>query len=185
MTDQYPENFEIEIDRDALYKYLFVKYLGNWIFGPLFVACFITLFSAGTYADNHDPVEIQSLVFVALTSFGIGLLAVAIVVVPAFLVFVHFMVGNAAKHLHVAVEGAFLHIVQENFIRVDRKLHFRAITDYSTVEGCLMRYFGLMALKMTTIGGSRLDSTIQIVGIKDCMKVRDMLAEIDSMRENA
>ena len=80
------------------------------------------------------------------------------------------------------VEGAFLHIVQENYARVDRKLHFRSIVDYAAVDDILMRRFGLMALRMNTTGGG-LDSTINLIGIKDCLKVRDMLAEIDSIRE--
>lgn len=183
MPEQYLENFEIEIDRDALYKYLCVKYLGSWI-AFLFVPAFlIGMLIIAEATENSEYKGIMDVIVITLTGFGIGLFVSGIVFIPSYFIFIHFMAGKVAKSLTVTVECAFLHIVQENYARVDRKLHFRAITDYSTVETRLMRYFGLKALRMTT-NGVGLDSTVQLDGIKDCLKVRDMLAEIDSMREN-
>jgi putative N-acetylmannosamine-6-phosphate epimerase len=87
-----------------------------------------------------------------------------------------------AASLQVRVEGSFLRIIQKVPALQDRKLHFRAIVDYATVEGSLMRRFGIMTLQMTTTAGGAA-STIRIDGLRDCTKVRDMLAEIDSIRE--
>ena len=187
MTDKYPENFEIEIDRDALYKYLCVKWLGLWVLGPVAFITFLTVLTAAiffgsTYDNDYDPVYTQNILPETFKALGKSLIVAEIILVPASLLFIYFVVRNMARSLTVSVEGAFLHIVQGILIRVDRKLHFRSIVDYAVVDDILMRCFGVIALRMTTTGVG-LESTITLVGIKDCLKVRDMLAEIDSIRE--
>ena len=66
---------------------------------------------------------------------------------------------------------------------IDRKLHFRAIVDYATTQDALMRRFDLHALQMTTTAGGP-KSTLTIPGVKDCLKVRDILSDVDRLREN-
>jgi hypothetical protein len=51
------------------------------------------------------------------------------------------------------------------------------------VRGGLMQYFGIEALQMTTIAGGQ-NAALTIAGVKDCTKIRDMLSEIDRLREN-
>ena len=46
-----------------------------------------------------------------------------------------------------------------------------------------MRYFGIYALQMATTAGGQNTSLI-IPGVKDCLRVRDLLADIDSQREH-
>jgi membrane protein YdbS with pleckstrin-like domain len=61
---------------------------------------------------------------------------------------------------------------------------FRAIVDYAVIQDPFMRYCQIHALQMTTTGGGP-TSTITITGVKECLKARDTLSEIDRMRENA
>jgi hypothetical protein len=46
-----------------------------------------------------------------------------------------------------------------------------------------MRYFGIHALRMTTTGGGQ-NANVIVPGVKDCLRVRDLLADIDRLREN-
>ncbi len=86
------------------------------------------------------------------------------------------------KSMGVRVEGAFLRISHEGIVRVDRKLHFRAIVDYALVEGPLMKHLGITGLHMTTTSGSP-QGILQLWGVADGEAVRDQLALIDSLRE--
>ena len=65
----------------------------------------------------------------------------------------------------------------------DRKLHFRSIVDYATTQDSLMRRFGIHALQMATTAGGQ-NTNLIIPGVKDCLRVRDLLADIDRQREN-
>jgi membrane protein YdbS with pleckstrin-like domain len=87
-----------------------------------------------------------------------------------------------ADALAVSVEGSFLRI-RENVGRlVDRKIHFRSIVDYSNIQSPMMNRYGIQSLKMNTTSGGQ-NSTIKIEGIENCLKVRDILSDIDQQRE--
>jgi len=67
-------------------------------------------------------------------------------------------------------------------IEIDRerlRKYLRAV-----VQGPLMRRYGVEALRMSTVAAGGQNSFLTIHGVKDCLRVRDMLAEIDSQREN-
>lgn len=101
----------------------------------------------------------------------------------AFYFFVHRPASlKAAAKMEVTVEGSFFRIRTYHFLHTDRKVHFRSIVDYATTEDSFMRYFGIAALELSTMGGGRFQ-TITIPGVKDCLAVRDMLSEIDRLRE--
>ena len=46
-----------------------------------------------------------------------------------------------------------------------------------------MQWFGVEGLQMRTIAGGQ-DAKVTIEGVKDCTKIRDMLSEIDRLRED-
>ncbi|MEM9481823.1 MAG: hypothetical protein AAGA58_19405, partial [Verrucomicrobiota bacterium] len=64
----------------------------------------------------------------------------------------------------------------------DRKIHFNAIVDYAVIHNKLMGKVGIDALELSTKAGGA-DSTVTILGVKDCHRIRDLLAEIDVQRE--
>jgi len=183
VKDIYPENIEIHINRDALRRYLRVKWLLIWMGGLSLFAFLFGMAVLTDVLDNSVGIGIQETIFRIVKGIVEIFLVVEGIATCLYFMFSHHLAARMSKGLRVSVEGAFLRIIQTGYIRVDRKLHFRSIVDYATVQGRLMRRFGIIALQMATTGGGN-QSTIQIAGIQDCEKVRDMLAEIDSMREN-
>ncbi|RYD45470.1 MAG: hypothetical protein EOP83_30905 [Verrucomicrobiaceae bacterium] len=100
-----------------------------------------------------------------------------------YLLFHHRQSRRHAETLEVSVEGSYLRIRHGGRSTSDRKIHFRSIVDYDARQSSFMRLFGIHSLFMNTSGGGP-GSVIVIPGIKDCLQVRDMLSEIDSLREN-
>jgi hypothetical protein len=110
---------------------------------------------------------------------GIALL----IAVLFYLVSNHRLAWRLAASLEVSVEGPFLRVRQHLFVLSDRKLHFRSIVDYAVTQDLLMPYFGIHALQMNTTAGGE-NTNLVIPGVKDCLRIRDLLADIDSRREN-
>lgn len=184
MTDRHPSTFAIDIDSRALTRYLRAQSL----LLALFICCFFGLlfgFSSITEdLDQHTFKTIGELVVLLLKGTGGGILIGGSVALILYLLFAHIPVAKHAASIRVSVEGPFLHLKQGSRLRMDRKLHFRSLVDYSTLETPLMRRFGVKSLLITTTGWGGPQNMLRITGIKDCVKVRDMLAEIDSIREN-
>ena len=116
----------------------------------LVLIAFITVISTAilfgiTCSDYQDLVYTQNILPETLKEISKGWLQQELFFL-AYLIFICFVLRNMAQSLIVSVEGAFLHIVQGNFVRVDRKLHFHTIVDQVTVDDILIWHFGLMAL---------------------------------------
>ena len=183
MTDSYPYTIEFDIDRDALRRYLRVKWFISWVAGFAFFGGTIGFSTVTRRLDNHDFHGVQELLTLLATGIGRGLVGSLILATVFYFLLSHGLASVTAASLRVTVEGAFLRIIQHGHVRLDRKVHFRSIVDYTTLEGGLMRRFGIMALHMTTIGGGN-QTGLQILGIRGCPDARDKLAEIDALREN-
>jgi len=181
MRDPYPFHVPIEIDRVQLRKYLRAKWLLAWMLALSGFGAFFGLASASKMAEQSPSVG-QGFGILA-AGFAGGLALGLLLGVVAYFVFSHWLAGRMARGLEVSVEGPFLRVRQSTLVRTDRKLHFRSIVDYTTVQGGLMQYFGIEALQMTTIAGGQ-NTALTIAGVKDCLKTRDMLSEIDRLREN-
>jgi len=182
MSDHYPETLSIEIDRGRLRAYLRTKWLISWalilslIGGMYGLSCIGSALDGGV-ASRFDAV----LIVVKCVAKGIGVsLLIALV---CYLIFSHRIASRLASSLQVSVEGSFLHVRQHAATLSDRKLHFRSIVDYATTQDCLMRYFGIQSLQMTTTAGGQ-NTNLVIPGVKDCLRVRDVLADIDRLREH-
>lgn len=183
MTDSYPDKIEFDIDRDALRRYLRVKWFVTWVAGLAFFGGFFGLAAACERVEKHDIQSVQEHLTLLAGGIGFGFFAAFVLATVLYFLFSHRLAATMAASLRVTVEGAFLRIIQHGSVRVDRKIHFRSIVDYTTVESSLMRRFGIMALHMTTIGGGN-QLGPQILGIRECPSVRDTLAQIDALREN-
>jgi hypothetical protein len=194
MSDSYPASFVIEIDRERLTKYFRVRslllwgivlsFLGGLLGGPAFLP------------ERGARLPFREAVLNLVRSFaeGVGLGLVLALLIYA--IFCHRRAARRAAYLEVTVEGPFLRVRQQTHklnnatasptvyrISSDRKLHFRSIIDYTVTQDFLMRYCEIYALEMTTPAAG-LASFLVIPGVKDCLKVRDMLSEIDRVREN-
>jgi membrane protein YdbS with pleckstrin-like domain len=182
MTDPHPLNLEIEIDRNRLRTYLRAKWLVSWaivlgMFGIMFgLAAIGGILDQGMYSW-------KAVLLVSVAAIGIGLVVALLFAGALYFTFNHRLAGRFADELRISVEGPFLRIRQRLVVATDRKLHFRAIVDYAVVQDPLMRLFDIHALQMTTTG-SGASSTITVPGVKDCLKARDTLSEIDCHREN-
>jgi membrane protein YdbS with pleckstrin-like domain len=184
MTDTYPESFTVEIDRDALCRYYRLQSLLVCAIFPIYFG-----FLGGGYsvAANDFPYHFGSgmapwMAFLWGTVLGIlfGLLLGAI----CYFLFAHFRARRRAHTLSVQVEGPFLRVIEGAYIVRDRRLHFQAITDYSTSSNPLLRFCDIGQLILETTAGGR-SSTIRIPGVKNAQEVRDMLSELDRLREDS
>ncbi|MDA3872613.1 MAG: hypothetical protein PF795_01455 [Kiritimatiellae bacterium] len=184
MTDPHPTSFEIEIDRESLCKYLRYTWLRGWTFAiSFFGLLFGLIFSLERIADGKFE-GLHHLIFLLTTGPIYGILIGMAVAIVLYFMLCHFRAKRISETLSLKVDGAFLQITQHLIgSKIDRKIHFRAVTDFSVIEDNRMRKYNIKALQMNTTGGSP-TGLIRIDGVKDCDNVRDMLAEIDSLREN-
>jgi hypothetical protein len=178
MSDSYPESFSIEIERQKLCRYLRCEALVTallpcLIFGTYFGAIW------GSRRRGDGPTDLWTTIPLGMAiGFSVGL----VVALVLYIVLGHFTGRLRANRLEVSVVGPYLRIVEGVVMRRDRKLHFRSIVDYSCFAGPLMRVCGVGGIMLTTMAGGQA-GTVRIRGVKDALVVRDMLSEIDCLRE--
>lgn len=180
--DPYPSHLSIEIDRTGLCTFLRAVSLMVWIAPLSFFGAFFG------FIHGADKVEGQGLpladVLVSMVSgLGKGVGIAVLIGLTVHLLFRHRQARRYADTLEVSVEGSYLRIRHGGSSTSDRKIHFRSIVDYDARQSWLMNLTGIQSLHMNTNGGGP-GSVIVVAGIKDCLKVRDMLSEIDSLREH-
>ena len=182
MSDQYPDTLNIEIDRDRLRSYLRTKWLLSWVLGLGFFGGMIGFASVGAAIERGSH-SWQAGVTFAAKSIALSLGSTTLLALLLYVILSHRLAARFAASLQISVEGAFLRIRQHTSVMSDRKLHFRSIVDYATIQDSLMRRFGIHALQMATTAGGQ-NTNLTIPGVKDCLRVRDLLADIDRQREN-
>jgi hypothetical protein len=179
MTDSYPESFTIEIEREKLCRYLRLEVLCGSLLPCTFFGSYFGLVTAfQRYAS--DNIDLWTRIPLRM---GAGFVIGSAVALVVYAIFGHTMSRLRANGLEVSVEGAYLRISEGVFMRNDRKLHFRSLVDYSCFSGPLMRFCRVEGILLNTTAGGRY-STLCLKGIKNALEVRDMLSEIDRMREN-
>ena len=183
MADSFPQRLEITIDRVRLRNYLRIKWLLAWIVLLTAVGACVGAARVSKSVEQQNLTVGQAAVILA-TAGGIGGVLGLGIGIALYLALSHWLAKRFADNLEVSVEGAFLRIRQQGLLLTDRKLHFRAIVDYAVVQGGLMRWFGIEALQMRTIGGGP-TPFLTVEGVKNCLATRDLLSEIDQLRENA
>ncbi len=177
------ERFDIEIDRVGLLAYLrwsaALSLSGVFIFfGGMFGV------AIGGDAIKKDGVtELASALPVVLRCLGIGLGGGFSFALICYLIFFHWRSIKAAQTLALRVDGMFLHIIRRGFICEDRKIHFSMISDYAVIDGPLMRRCGIQAVSINGISG-RPNPSMVILGVIDAPRIRDLLCEIDRLRED-
>jgi hypothetical protein len=183
MKDSFPLQFAIKIDRPRLRNYLRAKWLLSWTAALCLVGGGVGMASVSKELERREATsrEIAS----TLASAGaVGALCGVGAGMGLYFLLSHWLASRIAESLEVSVEGAFLRIRQRTIVTTDRKLHFCSIVDYVTVQGGLMHLFGIEMLQMTVIGGGP-GGMVAIPGVKECLKMRDVLSEVDRLRENS
>jgi hypothetical protein len=184
MKDSYPECIDIDIDRKNLLKYLRITWLLGWVLGLGAFGLLIGSISTLDEIEKGGFESINDLLCDLLYGAVAGALIAALFGFILYLALGYFRAKRAAEMIQLKVEGPFLRVVQSGLIGVvDRKIHFRAIIDFSTVNNRRMSKYGINTLQMNTVGGGP-TGMIRIDGVKNCDQVRDMLAEIDHIRGN-
>lgn len=183
MADPYPENIEIEIDHEGLCKYLRLTWFKALAVLFLFFGGLLGFVGPLEDIEKSEFQGIPWLIMKLGSGVLVGALIGVLIAVVIYFLFCHSKAKKVSQMLECRVEGAFLKVVHySGFNKLDRKIHFRAVTDFSIIDDRRMQKFGIKALQMNTTGGSS-TGLIRVDGIRDCEKVRDMLAEIDSQRE--
>ena len=183
MSDSYPESFTIEIEREKLCRY----WRWYWLLQLGGVCAFLGSMLGMAWAtgpERRDEIESMADVAVALAAgIGTGLVSALLVVGIVYVLFIHRQTKRFVESIEVSVEGPFLRMRQGRLVIRDRKLHFKAIVDYSYIQEPLMRVCGLSGMLLTTTAGGQ-HSAIRLKGVKDALAVRDMLSEVDRLRED-
>ncbi|MBN2294047.1 MAG: hypothetical protein JXM70_16595 [Pirellulales bacterium] len=184
MKDRFPTEIEFDIDRRQLLRYWRVQSFIGCCVPIILLFAFIGIGFYKIHLDSIQDIGIVSIVVWLVLYIVAVILAGLIVGGIIYLALCHMPSRRAAANLRLLVEGPFLRIVSGAFYVTDRRIHFRAISDYSTHEGPLLKKFGMKSLSFRVIGSGQNPSE-HIVGLVDPDDVRDQLCEIDAARENA
>lgn len=182
--EQLPHSFDIEIDAENLTRY-YRQQWGLMAFFPTFGlgAFFGFAFGLGRPEDREFESVSEILLSVGL-GITVGICIGGFIWAVLYFFLIKRNAATQAKSLQVTVEGPFLRIRKgRNSIR-DRKLHFKAIIDYCYFQDSMMQSCGIHGITLSTMAGGR-SSDISIHGVKDAIRVRDMLCEVDRLREDS
>lgn len=182
----------IEIDHAGLRKYLCSEALGTFavLAGIMLGVQAMFIFFNLVAERAWDTLPLATLgadwIFLILAVLGYGC-AIAI-----YFVRLRGLLVRQAACEGLSVEGSVLHIrrftggISDVSLNLggelqDTKLHFRTIASYAIFQDPAMRRHGIHALLLLTTSHG-MKNRFLIRGIKDCEKVRDMLAAIGEQR---
>ena len=83
------------------------------------------------------------------------------------------LTGRYLKRMNCVLTERALHVGKGMFVRVEKSIPLEKITDLGLVQGPLMRYLGVEALKVETAGQSSEGALVQLIGIVETRKFRD------------
>jgi hypothetical protein len=182
-ADKFPEQVEFEIDREKLFRYRRRQSIYFCLGFPSLISLILAIAIFGGRVEKQQQWTIEQLVWMGLAYLAVSLAAAVLAGVLIYVVFVRRELTLAVRNLRLVVEGPFLRIVSGGSFVSDRRIHFRAISDYSTHESPLMQDYGMKLLSFHVCGDCDARSTT-VAGLKDADNVRDMLCEIDAAREH-
>jgi Bacterial PH domain len=183
--DGLPERLDLPVDAPRLTRYLRLQDLACWGSLALVMGGLLGVLLAMAHVNKLPAAApmpgCARFAAVALLEWA-GFLKVVLPVLGAWYgLYAHWARRRQAEALRVRVEGPFL-IVEEGggLLRRSRKLHFRAIQDYSLEDAPLLRRAGIRRLRLT------LNSPMPLVidGLCNPDETRDLLARLDAEREN-
>ena len=97
---------------------------------------------------------------------------VGILVLPIWLLVGNYLTERYLQHMSCVLTDRSLKVGRGILVRQEKTVPLDKITDLALVEGPIMRYLDLQAVKIETAGGSA-SALIQLVGIVDARAFRD------------
>ena len=185
MAERYPHTIPIEIDRAGYCRYLRIGSVISWTFVCLLIGIAIGMLvslNGEPASQAMSDADIRSLL---LSGLGVGGVAGLLMGGLGYVVWGRRLAKRKANALNVSIEGPFLRIADGVWMRCDRRLHFKTIDDYTCCQGPLMRWCGIsiISLQRSMLANGRPLQGICIPAAKDPIRTRDLLSEIDSIRE--
>lgn len=183
MADPYPQNFTIEIDRENWCRSMRRTAYMAWMLAAPAV-CAVLGFVIRMQKEPTDPDwTLERYMSVGSIGVVVGLAIGLALGLVGYWAINHFRARRRVEALSASVEGQYLRVRDGTHFRFDQKIHFHAIVDFTCYQTASMQKHGLTGILMTTVSGNDF-STINLPAVKDAEKVRNMLAEIDRLRED-
>ncbi len=179
-SDKYPQRIEFEFNRPALCR---IYRLRAWLACVPLLSVFAFLFTAGIFSDflaMHSRADWVYKLGMGVIYFGAGQLVSLLMASIIYFSYFHRAAALHAQNRRLIVEGPYLRYISGAYVIFDRRFHFRDIHTYTTVQGPLLKRFGVESLLFYS--QQRPGGLNQVDGLQDVAEVRDMLCEIDAER---
>lgn len=98
---------------------------------------------------------------------------VGIVLLPLWWIFGHFFTERYLQHMSCTLTDRSLKVSKGLLVRQEKTVPLDKITDLALIEGPIMRFLDLQAVKVETAGQSSAGSLITLVGIVEARDFRD------------
>lgn len=179
--DNYPDKIEFEIDREAVCRYW--QWQGWWLtcFFSLGLTFLIGAMPFASHVEHHHHPTFRGIASAVVVYFLSAAALGALLHWTIYLCWVRRYMQLSADHLRLFVDGAFLRVISGAYSIRDRRIHFREVSDYSTIEDPRMHKFGLKLLTFRVKGGREFGECIP--GLTKADLVCNQLCEIDAARE--
>ena len=186
MKTTYPETFNIEFDPDELALAFAEGYRATSLMSFATVGIFgwLALFTLpAKYFEEQPSLAIPLGLLLLLLFVGCTLLMAGVVWLFAEITLRTYGKRKGAQRaasFSARVEGAFLRIMDG---KSDRKIHFRQIGDYEALllDRKVKSKAGSLQMRCPSMGTT--GAMLTLHGVKDVIKTRDLLAEVDAERE--
>lgn len=111
---------------------------------------------------------------------------VGIALLPIWLIVGHFLTERYLQRMSCTLTERSLKVTRGILVRREMTVPLDKITDVGLVEGPVMRYLDLQAVKIETAGQSTAGAAIQLVGIVNARQFRDtVLRQRDRVSDRA
>lgn len=98
---------------------------------------------------------------------------VGILLLPLWLLLGHILTERYLQHMSCVLTDRSLKVSKGLLVRQEKTVPLDKITDLALIEGPIMRYMDLQAVKVETAGASSPGSFITLVGIVEAREFRD------------
>ena len=98
---------------------------------------------------------------------------VGILVLPFWFLLGNYFTERYLQHMSCVLTDRSLKVSRGMFVRLEKTVPLDKITDLELIEGPIMRFFDLQAVKVETAGGSSPGALIKLIGIVDAREFRD------------
>lgn len=102
---------------------------------------------------------------------------VGIVLLPIWWLLGHYFTERYLRHMSCTLTTRSLKVSRGMWVRTEKTVPLDKITDLALIEGPIMRYLDLQAVKVETAGASSPGALIRLVGIVDARAFRDTVLD--------